>query len=62
MAPTLLEKGNILNPGHDDEIPLEFIMNFFKLRVRGLGGETKKAKDLSDRIMIIQASTGAGKE
>jgi HrpA-like RNA helicase len=60
--PTLLEKGNILSPkGHDDEIPLDFIMNYFKLRIRGLGGETKKAVNMSDRVMILLANTGAGK-
>lgn len=60
--PTLLEKGNILLPkGHDDELPIDFIMNFFKLRIRGLGGETKKSASMSDRVMILLANTGAGK-
>lgn len=60
--PTLLEKGNILYPtGHNDELPIDFIMNFFKLRVRGLGGVTKKSISMSDKIMILLASTGAGK-
>ena len=60
--PTLLEKGNILSPkGHDDEIPIDYIMNFFKLRIRGLGGETKKSTIMSDKVMILLANTGAGK-
>ena len=60
--PTLLEPGNVLTPsGHENEIPLEFIMSFFKSRFRGLGGEIKKAKDMSDRVMILRAETGAGK-
>lgn len=58
--PTLLEKGNIINPGHESEIPLEFIMDFFKARVRGRG-ELKPAKNMSDRIMVLRAETGAGK-
>lgn len=60
--PTLLEPGNILNPkGHEKDVPLEFIMDFFKSRVRGLGGAIRKAHDMSDRIMILRAETGAGK-
>lgn len=58
--PTLLEPGNIINPGHEAEVPLEFIMDFFKARVRGQG-ELKRAKNLSDRIMVLRAETGAGK-
>jgi ATP-dependent helicase HrpA len=60
--PTLLEPGNVKYPkGHENEVPLEYIMSFFKARVRGLGGEIKKAQTMSDKIMILKAETGAGK-
>lgn len=60
--PTLLEAGNVKYPkGYEKEVPLEYIMSFFKARVRGLGGEIKKAQTMSDKIMILKAETGAGK-
>lgn len=60
--PTLLEVGNVKYPkGYENDIPLEYIMSFFKARVRGLGGEIKKAQTMSDKIMILKAETGAGK-
>lgn len=49
--PTLLEKGNI--PNFPDQIPIYFIIDWFKNRINLTG--------IENRVLILQAETGSGK-
>lgn len=59
---TLFTPGNLRLPtGHDNDKPIEIIMEFFRARIRGAHSAVHEPKGPSDRIMILKAETGAGK-
>lgn len=59
---TLFTPGNLRLPtGHDNDKPIDIIMEFFRARIRGAHSAVHEPKGPSDRIMILKAETGAGK-
>lgn len=58
--PTLLTPGNLVHPaGHDEDRPIDVIMDRIKSQMPEYGGQAPKS--VCDRLIVLKSKTGSGK-
>lgn len=58
--PTLLTPGNLAHPtGHNDDRPVDVIMDHIKAQMPEYGGQAPKSP--CDRVIVLKSKTGSGK-
>ncbi len=53
MAPTLLIRGKLVGEGLGDLVPIDYILDWFRQRIRGRG--------MQNRVLILKSETASGK-